>query len=132
MKAADDKTGPAAQHWFTATPDPLRSIYKPFGFPKGSSTDDGRADGQSIEQQPQQQQHAADESSLGSPYTVAGTAPRNPSHPLWRAWQSTYEKRGGSRPPLDALQELEARGLDPSGGLSFAKAVEEEMRLYGA
>ncbi|GAB4817219.1 hypothetical protein N2152v2_004265 [Parachlorella kessleri] len=139
VKAVERSAAPTAQHWFTATPEPLRSIYKPFSFStSGRGDGDGeQVDGHSAEQeqqsqqQRQRQQRPADESSLGSPYTGAQAAARNPPHPLWLAWQSVYEKRGGSKPPLEALQELEERGLDCSGGLSFAKAVEEEMRLYG-
>lgn len=31
-----------------------------------------------------------------------------------------------------ALKKLEERGLDPAGHLSFAEAVEEELRIYKA
>jgi len=105
---------PQARHWFTATPDPQRSIFKPFLMPPpGSSSSDA-------------------EPLDGSPATVAAPAPRNPPHQLWQRWQGVYERRGAKKPPAAALRELEAQGLDPAGGLTFAAAVEEELRLYGA
>ena len=105
-----------AQHWFTATPDPQRSIFKPFSF--------------SFHQGQQQ-----DGQPGCSPHTAAAPAPRNPPHALWRAWQAVYEARAigkASKPSQAALRELEARGLEGATGISFAAAVEEEMRLYGA
>lgn len=110
--------GPAAQHWFTATPDPQRSVYKPFHLEPHSAADGAALGG--------------DPAALdGSPLTAALPARRNPPHPLWQAWQAVHEKRGGRLGRAQAaLQELEARGLQ--GGLTFAAAVEEEMQLYAA
>lgn len=99
--------GGPALHWFTATPDPRRSVFKPFCLPSD-------------------QQQQLD----GSPHTTALPAKRNLPHPLWQAWQAVYERRGGVKPPPAALQELEARGLSPASGLTWAAAVEEELRLY--
>ena len=103
-----DGSPPLAQHWFTATPDPSRSVFKPFAFASSSAPG-------------------------GSAHTAALPARRNPPHALWQAWQAVYEGRhgGGSKPFKAALQELEQRGLDASSGLSFADAVDEELRLYG-
>lgn len=92
-----------AQHWFTATPDPSRSVFKPFSFQTG-----------------------------GSPHTAAAPAPRNPPHALWQAWQGVYEVCGAAKPSFSALRELEHRGLKEDGGLTFAAAVEEELGLYRA
>lgn len=107
--AADGLPG-IARHWFTATPDPQRSIFKPFTFPRSASG-----------QPPQTSTH-----------TAAAPAPRNPPHALWRAWQAVYERRGGRRPSVAALRDLEVLGLDPAGaGLSFVEAVQRELELYG-
>lgn len=98
----------AAQHWFTATPDPKRSIFKPFSFTAAGQLD-------------------------GSPHTLAAPAPINPPHVLWQAWQAVYEGRGGGskKPSQAALRELEARGMNAGGGLTWAAAVAEELQLYG-
>lgn len=106
--AVTDGSLGAAQHWFTATPNPSHSVFKPFSF--ASSSQPG-----------------------GSAHTAALPARRNPPHALWQAWQAVYEGRhgGGSKPSQAALRELEQRGLDASCGLTFAAAVEEELRLYG-
>lgn len=126
---------PAAQHWFTATPDPQRSVFKPFAFTAtGPVPDPGRDQQQEEEDEDGEQQQ---QQQPGSPYTVAAPARRNPPHRLWQAWQAAYEGRGSAdgsstRPALSALRDLEARGTDPEGGLTFRAAVEEEMRLYGA
>lgn len=103
-----DGTLAAAQHWFTATPDPSRSMFKPFSFASSSAPG-------------------------GSDHTVARPARRNPPHALWQAWQAVYEGRhgGGTKPSQAALQELEQRGLDAGSRLTFADAVDEELRLYG-
>ena len=111
---------PAAQHWFTATPDPRRGVFKPFAFPGSNSG--GSGDGGSNGTLPVQ----------ASPYTAAQPARRNPPHALWKAWRSVHESRGGGKPAAAALRDLEARGLDPGSSLTFAAAVEEEMRLYGS
>lgn len=99
----------AARHWFTATPDPQRSVFKPFAFPPSTSG------------QPPQ----------ASAHTAAAPAARNPPHTLWRAWQGVYERRGAARPSALALRDLEACGLDPAGSeLSFGEAVRRELELY--
>jgi hypothetical protein len=116
VKPAGGGSAPQTLHWFTATPDPQRSVYKPFAFP----------------QHPGNGQQLVADPAGGSSYTVALPAPRNPPHPLWKAWQSVYEARGASKPSQSALKELEARCLDSKSGPTFAQAVEEEMRLYGA
>lgn len=105
---APDGTHAAAQHWFTATPDPSRSVFKPFSFASSSAPG-------------------------GSDHTVARPARRNPPHPLWQAWQAVHEGRHGrgTKPSQAALRELEQRGLDASSSLTFADAVDEELRLYG-
>lgn len=101
--------GGGAQHWLTGTPDPQRSVFKPFRLGPPEATLDG------------------------SPHTAAAPARRNPPHALWQAWQAAYEGRhgggGGKRPAQAALRELEARGLEAGGGLTWAAAVEEEMQL---
>lgn len=85
-------------------------MFKPFSFPLSGSA-----------QPPQTSAH-----------TAATPAPRNPPHDLWRAWQGTYERRGGNRPSPAALRDLEAQGLGPAGGrLSFGQAVLHELELYG-
>jgi secernin len=101
-----------AHHWFTATPDPQRSVFKPFSF----SFHQGQQDAQPC----------------CSPHTAATPAPRNSPHALWHAWQAVNETRGGFKTSQAALQELEVRGLEGTAGLSFAAAVAEELRLYGA
>ncbi|KAL4445908.1 hypothetical protein ABPG77_009107 [Micractinium sp. CCAP 211/92] len=46
--------------------------------------------------------------------------------------QAVYERRGGRRPSVASLRDLEAEGLDPAGaGLSFEEAVQRELALYG-
>lgn len=71
----------------------------------------------------------------GSPHTAP--TPCNPPQALWQAWQAAHEGRrgsnGGGRRPVAAaaLRQLEARGLEPESGLTFAAAVEAELRLYG-
>lgn len=97
------------RHWFTGSPDPQRSIFKPFLLSPGAPLD-------------------------GSTHTAALPAARNPPTALWQAWQRTYEQKGGRRPAAAALRELEERGLAEDGGsaLSWATAVEEELRLYGS
>ncbi|KAL4425689.1 hypothetical protein ABPG75_009705 [Micractinium tetrahymenae] len=105
-----DGTPRAPRHWFTATPDPQRSVFKFFAFPAAGSG----------------------QSPVSSPHTAAAPAPRNPPHELWRAWQGVYERRGGRKPSAAVLRGLEARGLDPAGsGLSFEEAVQRELELYG-
>lgn len=110
VRAATDGSQAAAeaQHWFTGTPDPQRSVFKPFRLgPPGAPLD-------------------------GSPHTAAAPARRNPPHALWQAWQAAYEGRHGGRgrrPSQAALRELEARGLEAGGGLTWAVAVDEELRL---
>lgn len=96
------------RHWFTGSPDPQRSIFKPFLLRPGAPLD-------------------------GSPHTAALPAARNPPTALWQAWQRACEQKGGrGRPPAATLRELEARGLADGSSLSWAAAVEEELRLYGS
>jgi hypothetical protein len=116
---SDSSAGQQHQHWFTATPDPQRSVYKPFAFPPASSSSGGSL----RQQQPE-----------CSPHTAAPPAARNPPHPLWQAWKVMHEYFGTLLPPQASLQlrELEAQGLDPQADLTFAVAVQREMQLYGA
>ena len=98
--------GAPPRHWFTGTPDPQRSAFKPFACGPGGALD-------------------------GSPHTAALPANRNPPTALWQAWQRVHEARGGRRPSAAALRELEARGLAEGSGLSWAAAVDAELQLYG-
>lgn len=101
---------PASVHWFTGTPDPRRSAFKPFVFGQGGS-------------------------GAASPHTAAPPARCNPRHALWRAWQAVHEAGGAANEEVRAavrggLQRLEARGLEPDGSMTFEAAAEEELRLY--
>ncbi len=108
-------------HWFTATPSPGRSIFKPFRFDSRSAV-------------------AAAASSFkattchGERKDVAG--PDNRQHQLWEA----HAQQRDAGPSLKQLSALEVKYIElglqrgqqqqQSGRDLFAEAVAEELQLY--
>lgn len=124
--AGQEALAATAQHWFTATPDPMRSVFKPFTFLSSE-----QMAGVSITQLESMQKSDSPQLAT-SPYTQSCPALRNPPHPLWQAWCSVYEFQTCAKPPPKALRDLEMRGLEHNTNLSFSEAVLEEMRLYSS
>lgn len=125
-------------HWFTATPDPSRSAFKPFTFP----TDTSGSSGSKVDGSQACSSASVVNAVVGDSELTSSDGAGNTPHALWRASQ------GGQRTAAvrQALIKLEEQGMRQweqllssppksrsviSPMLSFREAVEREMEICG-
>jgi hypothetical protein len=124
--------GGASCHWFTATPSPVFSVFKPFLF------DDNPSSAAPLPAS------FANTFCIGerSSSTGSSSMPDNRQHPLWAAHASARIKRAALQQQQQLLAALEAKyhdvgllcrkqGFQPGRNI-FAEAVDEEMELYSS
>ncbi|GFY76389.1 secernin-3 [Trichonephila inaurata madagascariensis] len=115
------ESGLPSVHWFTATPDPARSIYKPFIFTENICFPD----------------------SVVSPVSNTTSSSFDRRYHLYKLHEKYRRKRGNRSALRDELQKLETKYVDLAEHISqnfvqkkeeasklFYDAVEEESSMY--